>query len=166
MHRSGGTGWRGTGCNLRVIHRPDKRLRSILGPVLLVVELLGVPNNLVHELGHADGVRGRARATALEGASLGVRHVALVVGAVEVLAVPACWETHIGHDAVCAGGLGKIHAFGVSGACILQTRVGYLSVFICLLLGPVRRLADKHAESRLERCYFGSLLVVGQSVLL
>ena len=73
--------------NLRVTHGVDEGLLSITGPV--VGELLGLPHNLVHDLGDLDGVGGGAGAARLEGAGRGVGNVALVVGAVEVDAVPA-----------------------------------------------------------------------------
>jgi len=68
--------------------------RTILGPVSLVVELAGIPNNFQHKLRDLDGM-GRWAITAGAGSSesggsvLGVGDVRLVVGAVEVLAVPA-----------------------------------------------------------------------------
>lgn len=72
----------------RVAHRVDQRL-AILGPQLRIVELARVPHDLVHELGQPDRVAGRAGARRLEAAAAGVRDMALVVRAVDVLAVPA-----------------------------------------------------------------------------
>lgn len=59
------------------------------GPCALVKEGGYVPHDLVHDLGKLDGVRGRAATTASGAGTGGVVDVALVVGAVEVLAVPA-----------------------------------------------------------------------------
>lgn len=67
-------------------------LGSVLGPLRLVVELSGVPDHLVHQLGDADGVGRWARASETEevrGAGRGVGDVVLVVGGVEVLSIPA-----------------------------------------------------------------------------
>ncbi len=67
-------------------------LRAIGGPLRLVVELGGIPDNLVHQLRDPDGVRRRARAAQAEevgGARRRVGDVVLVVIGVEVLAIPA-----------------------------------------------------------------------------
>ena len=65
----------------------DEGVAAIRGPV--IGELLGVPERLVGDLGHADGVRSRAGAAVLERLLDRVVHVRLVVGRVEVLAIPA-----------------------------------------------------------------------------
>lgn len=82
----------------RVVHAVDKGLGTVLGPDRGVVEFPRVPHHLVHDLRDFYGVCGRARAGHLETAARGVCYVALVVWAVEVLAVPAtrdigisCW---------------------------------------------------------------------------
>jgi hypothetical protein len=70
----------------------NEGLRAVGGPLRLVVELGGVPDDLVHELRDADRVRRRAVAAQAEEvgrARGGVRNVSLVVGRVQVLAVPA-----------------------------------------------------------------------------
>lgn len=55
-----------------------------------VVELGGVPDGLVGHLWHPDGVRRRAWGSGQETIHVdGVVHVRLVVGAVEVLSIPA-----------------------------------------------------------------------------
>lgn len=53
------------------------------------VELGGIPEGLVRDLGNAHGVGSGARAGIDEGSLLGVEHVRLVVGAVGVDAIPA-----------------------------------------------------------------------------
>jgi len=65
----------------RVSLRPDEGLRAIRGPVR-GRERAGVKDGLEHDLWELDGVRGRAAVVA-------ACHVGLVVGAVNVLAVPA-----------------------------------------------------------------------------
>ena len=67
-------------------------LGPVLGPQRAVVELSGVPDDLVHELWDPDGVR--RRAAAAEAQEVGrarrrVGHVVLVVRSVQVLSVPA-----------------------------------------------------------------------------
>lgn len=67
-------------------------LRAVGGPEALVVEGRRVPDDFVHELWNADWVRGRAAAAEAEevgGAAGRVGDVRLVIGRVEVLAVPA-----------------------------------------------------------------------------
>ena len=68
---------------------PDKRLGAIRGPHGLVVEGTGIPHGLERQLGHADGMRGRAGTGSDEPSAAAVVHVVLVVGAVEVFTVPA-----------------------------------------------------------------------------
>jgi hypothetical protein len=54
------------------------------------VELGGVPNSLVGQLGHTDGMAGWARWGVGESIVFdGVEHMRLVVGGIEVLAIPA-----------------------------------------------------------------------------
>ncbi len=74
---------------LPVSETPDEWLRTVLGPVLLVVELPRVPVNFVEKLTHADRMGVRARATRLEASALGIGHVGHVVRRVEVFAIPA-----------------------------------------------------------------------------
>lgn len=71
------------------IHAVDKRAGAIGGPHGLVGEGRDVPHELVHDLGELDGVSRGAGTAAVSAVSLAVGDVALVVGAVEVLAVPA-----------------------------------------------------------------------------
>jgi hypothetical protein len=67
-------------------------LLDTLGPGRLVVELGGVPDDLEHQLRDTDGVGGWAVAAEAEeggGPVDGVGDVVLVVGGIEVLAIPA-----------------------------------------------------------------------------
>lgn len=75
---------------LTVASAPNEWLRAVRGPQGLVVELPRIPQSLIGDLGHANGMRGRARAAGGKSTVFcGIVHVILVVGAVEVLAVPA-----------------------------------------------------------------------------
>lgn len=79
----------------------SKRLLSVGWPFSLVVELGGIPDNLVHQLGNADRVGGRAVATKTQesgGTADGIGNVVLVVGAVQVLSIPAGREVDVGTD--------------------------------------------------------------------
>lgn len=71
-------------------------LGSIRGPLSLVVEWCGIPDNLIHELWDPDGMgRWAAAAETEEGGWAGgwVGDVALVVWAVEIYTIPATRET-------------------------------------------------------------------------
>ena len=72
----------------RITHRVNERLPG-LGPVLGVVELARIPHDLVHQLRQADGVGVGTGSGRFKAAGDRVGDVALVVGRVEVLAVPA-----------------------------------------------------------------------------
>lgn len=71
---------------------PNKRLRPVRWPVGLVVEGRRVPYDLVEELRNLDGMRRGTGTATLESAAR-ICDMAVVVGAVEVDAVPA--PTHI-----------------------------------------------------------------------
>lgn len=133
--------------DLRVSEGPDERLGSILGPVLLVVELSGVPVDLVEELAHADGVGGRAGAAGLEGAALRVRHVRHVVGRVQVLAIPARGEAEGRHDAHGARLRREVDDLRVAGVDVLEAGVGELPETLDLLAAAGGNVADVHAET-------------------
>jgi len=70
-----------------VIVRKEERIGAILGPH--VVELRSIPQRLVGDLWHADWVRRWACTCGTEGFFGCVVHVILVVGRVDILAVPA-----------------------------------------------------------------------------
>lgn len=73
--------------SLVVIVAEEKGIRPILGPHL--VKLRRVPERLIRDLRHADGMRLGARPSRCKGFLGCVVHVILVVGRVDVLAVPA-----------------------------------------------------------------------------
>ena len=79
--------------DLPKVHGVEEGLGAVGGPERLVGELGHVPHELVHDLGELDGVRSRA-AAATVGTAVAARvgDVGLVVGGVEVLAVPAGGE--------------------------------------------------------------------------
>ena len=72
---------------LVVVVRKEEGIGAVLGPH--VTELCGIPERLVGNLWHADWVRRWACAGDSEGFLSCVVHVILVVGRVDVLAVPA-----------------------------------------------------------------------------
>ena len=73
------------------VHAVDEGVAAVRGEDALVHEGRRVPHELVHDLGQLDGVAGRASTTA--GSTItAVGDVALVVGAVEVLTIPAAKE--------------------------------------------------------------------------
>jgi hypothetical protein len=77
-----------------------ERVRLPFGPQ--AVELGGVPHNLVHQLRDSDGMRGGTVASKTQEGSWaadGVGDVVLVVGTVEILAIPACREVNVGSNA-------------------------------------------------------------------
>ena len=72
---------------LVVVVRKEERVGAILGPH--VAELSSIPECLIGNLWHAHWVRRRTRASDSEGFLGCIVHVILVVGRVDVLAVPA-----------------------------------------------------------------------------
>lgn len=68
---------------------PNKWLRPVLGPLGEIIKGRRVPDNLEEELWDRHRVRGRTGGPGFECPVYRVRHVAAVVGAVEVHAVPA-----------------------------------------------------------------------------
>lgn len=84
------------------------RVRLPFGPQ--AVELGGVPHNLVHQLRDSDWMSGGTVASkAQEGswAADGVGDVVLVIGTVEILAIPACREVNVGSNTTGACGRGE-----------------------------------------------------------
>lgn len=71
------------------VHAVDVWVGAVRGEVGRVGELVGVPHELVHDLRKLDRVRRGTCAAAGGTGSRAVCHVALVVRAVEVLAIPA-----------------------------------------------------------------------------
>ena len=72
--------------NLPNVHAVDERVNGV--EVGAVDELLNIPHQLVHDLGKLDG-ESRWASTTTSSTVAGVSDVALVVGAVKVLSVPA-----------------------------------------------------------------------------
>ena len=72
--------------DLRIAKRVHERVLAVGRPKIL--ENGGIPHHLVHDLGKTDRVRVGTRPGRLKGASSGVSNMALVIGAVDVLAVP------------------------------------------------------------------------------
>jgi hypothetical protein len=75
---------------LAVRIRPHEGLGTVGGPQIR--KRSSIPQRLVRELRHLDGMRGGAGAGGAETAACGGEHVGLVVWRVEVLAVPAGGE--------------------------------------------------------------------------
>ena len=111
------------------------------------VELGRVPEGLVGDLGGADRMRGRAWPGGLEGLLGRVVHVRLVVGRVEVLAVPARGEVVHRHDAALAGRGGEVGQLGEAGALVLQADEAQADVALRRPEAVGRRVADGHAEA-------------------
>ena len=75
-----------------VARREHERLRAILGPIIGVVEARCIPDDLVHELRDAHGVRvgaGTAEGEEVGRSVNGVGYVGLMVYCVEVYTIPA-----------------------------------------------------------------------------
>lgn len=87
----------------RISEAVDERLLAVL-VVVRVGEVGGVVHDLVHDLGDADGVGGRALVAGERGVARSVGYVGLVIRAVEVLAIPAGGEDDGGTDGGAAGG--------------------------------------------------------------
>lgn len=129
-----------------IAERPDEGLRAVGRPVGPVVERARVPVRLVEDLGHGDGVGGRARVPVRVG------HVALVVGRVQVDAVPARREPDRHHDAGGARRRREVQRLPAPRHRRLQAReVQVLVLGVELLRRPERRVPHRHPEPRLER---------------
>lgn len=103
-----------------------------------------------------------ARAVAFESAAAGVCSVGHVVGAVEVLAVPAAgrisvssdegvadvrWEPNVGHDASGTGLLRHVSSLAGASRCVLEAGECELAELRRLLGGAVAGVADLHTEA-------------------
>jgi hypothetical protein len=75
--------------NSPIAHTINKRLAPILRPQTLIIKPRRIPHHLEHDLRQLDGMRSRTRITRLEGSACWVRDVALMVGAVGAISVPA-----------------------------------------------------------------------------
>lgn len=70
----------------------------------------------------------------------------------------------VNHDAGRARLLWELECFGLSGTLVLHADVCQLSKVASFLARAVRDVADQHAETRLEGCYFGGLRGAEESV--
>ncbi len=100
---------------LAIIIAPHERLRAVGGPKRLVVEHGRVPHGLKGDLRHPYRVRGRASTGGNKSSPAGVVHMILVIGTVQVLAVPARWEVMDRHDPRSAWGLWELGSFRETG---------------------------------------------------
>lgn len=128
---------------LRVAVAPHEGLRPVGGPQAAVIERARVPHGLECDVRHAHGVRGRARPVRHEPARAAVVHVVLVVGRVQVLAIPARREVMNRHDSRRAGRRREVDRLGEARHHVLQTRVPKVG-------GPAARrggAADGHAKA-------------------
>lgn len=135
--------------DLRVSERPDERVRSVLGPE--VVEYLGVPDDFVHHLSGADGMRRRARSSALKGPYFRVAHMGHVIRAVEVLAIPTRWEADRRHDTLLAGAIRELHYLRRARGPCVHAYVGQLAEAGSLLYASGIDISNEHSET-LEVC--------------
>jgi hypothetical protein len=129
---------------------PDKWLRAIRGPQALVVERRGIPVRLVEDLWDRDWM---ARWTCVAD---WVGDVALVVGTVQVGAVPAGWEAHADHDSHFARAAWESALIAASSRAGCKTCVLELWGFLCCLLSccPVGWVSNCHAKTGLESSDF------------
>ncbi|KAL2166899.1 hypothetical protein VTG60DRAFT_2038 [Thermothelomyces hinnuleus] len=150
----------------RVAEAPHEGLLSgLLGPQLRFVELARVPLDLENDLRYLDGVRRRARRTVFVVARGRPRYVAVVVGAVEVDAVPAGGEVDGGEDAH------RTHVVGEGGGAFRVAGVfpNQAGVVDALLLGRAGGVADAgvavtHSEPLLEGDNVGRVLSRGEVI--
>jgi len=144
---------------LVVTHAQEERIRAILGPH--GVELSCIPQSLIGYLWHTNWVRGWARTRGLEGSLYSVKHVRLVVRAVQILAIPACREVVNSHNATFTWLVGEIRKLGESRPLSFQANEAQTIMFALIVTG---RAANGHSEAWLKR---GHLLVaVGTERLL
>lgn len=100
----------------------------------------------------------RTRPAALKGAAARIRHVRRVIGRIQRLAVPARREPHVGHDALGARPRGHRVGLGRAGGERVEADKGHLAVAGGFGLGAPRRVADDHAEARLEGLHLAALV--------
>jgi len=134
---------------LAITGAPNKWLRAIRGPVSLVIKLSSVPESLISELWHADGMRGWASTTRRKPNSCcGIEHVILVIWGVEVLAIPACGEVVLSHNSSRARYFWEVRSLG--GSSQLGLKASIAKTIHCLGLRIDSRASNSHAETRLE----------------
>jgi hypothetical protein len=135
------------GVALGITVAEDKRILPVRRPH--ISELGGIPKSLVSHLWHTDGMRRWACGTSGKSSRLGVIHVRLVVGTIEVLAVPACGKVVLSHNAAFAWLLREVidlrepRGFGIKAG---EPKALVLDKSICAL----SRAANRHTEARRE----------------
>jgi hypothetical protein len=126
---------------------PYEGLRAIGWPILFVVEFARVPDDLVEQLAHANGMRSWARAAGFEATELRIAHMSHMVRTIEIDSIPTCWEADGGHDASWAWVGGEVQGLGISGVDVLQTCEGELSEALGFGFGAGVDVADEHTEA-------------------
>jgi hypothetical protein len=96
------------------VHRVDKRIRAVSRPQILVGKFANVPHELVHDLRQLGGVGRWASTTTASAGTLAVGDVALVIGGVQVLAVPAGGEDDGLADKLALGVFGNGNSIGAT----------------------------------------------------
>ncbi len=128
---------------VQIVVAPDEGLRAVRRPQGLVVVVSRVPHGLKGDLRHANGVRGRASTGSDESSFPCVVHVILVVGAIEVLAVPAGGEVMNRHNPSWARLFRELCRLGEPSHDVLQTSVAQTGVGS----GLASRAANSHTEA-------------------
>lgn len=98
-----------------ITHRPHERLRRAIPHV---GEFAGIPDDLIEDRDEMDWVRGWTRA-AVVGAD-GIGHVRLVIGRIEVLAIPAGRKENLRADTIRTVVGGKATGLWLSWAVVIQ----------------------------------------------
>jgi len=138
-----------------IIHiRPNKRLRSIFWPH--VIKRGRIPHRFVRDLRHTDRVGTGTWTCFAEAAFGGTVHMRLVVGAIEILAVPARGEVVDSHDAGGAGFAGEAWSLTAPGHDRPQTGVSKAGLGFCAVERVRCGTAGCHAEAGFES---GDMLV-------
>lgn len=123
-----------------------------------LVELAGVPVELHEDTGEVDGILG-VQAVAAIRASRAESNVGLVVGRVDVLAVPAAGEVDLRADAGRALLLGKAGVLGGLAVEVEAEEVDGQLRGARSVVGPQGGVSTEHAEVRRERRRGSSLVV-------
>ncbi len=131
----------------RITEGPDEWLRSVRRPVFFLIELARVPNDLEEHLRDAHRVASWAGTLTFERAAFRIGHVLHVIGAVEILPVPARGEADVDHDAVGAGGLGELEGLGLACSGVFHAGVSQLAEFLHFILGLRVDISSKHTET-------------------
>ena len=87
-----GSGW---DCNLLITHAEDEWLRTIRRPQRVVIEGSSVPNDLEHQLRKLDWMGRRTWTIILECSGRWVGDMRSMIGAIELLPIPATIEVEL-----------------------------------------------------------------------